>query len=44
MEVMDLLLFDLRASMLLIPSQVYFHISQVRVKEFNIVLLFTYTH
>ena len=42
MEVTDLLVFDLHASMLLIPSQVFFHVSQVRVKQFKIVLLFTY--
>ena len=43
MEVIVLLLFDLRARMLLIPSHVFFHISQVRIKEVKIVLLFAYT-
>ena len=42
-KVIDLPLFDLRASMLLIPFHDFFHISQVRIKEFKVVLLFTYT-
>ena len=41
-DLIGLELFDLRARILFIPSHVFFHICQIIIKEFGIILLFAY--
>ena len=41
-KLIGLELFDLRARILFTPSHVFFHICQIIIKEFGIILLFAY--
>ena len=41
-ELMGLAFLDFCSSMLCIPSQVFFHVSQVSTEKLKVILLFTY--